>query len=96
MVQKKWDAFLLHKSMLQINTMILYDQARHHDFMIGAANLVGFSQNLGGYGGMLPRKIFYSRMLSGAFSRIFGTVYSLSLVHVIIICQCFFTDLSAS
>jgi hypothetical protein len=71
-------------------------QARRHDFVIGAANLVCFSQNLGGYGGMLPRKIFYSRMLSGAFSRIFGTVYSLSLVQVIVKCQRFFTDFSAS
>jgi hypothetical protein len=60
-------------------------QARRHDFVIGAANLVGLSQNLGGYGGMLPRKNVYSRMLSGAFSRIFGIVYSLPLVHVIVI-----------
>jgi hypothetical protein len=68
------------------NPVLLSMQARRHDFVIGAANLHGLSQILGGYGGMLPRKFFYSRMLSGPVSRIFGTVYSLPLVQIIVIC----------
>jgi hypothetical protein len=64
-------------------------QARRHDFVIRAKN--GGSRGVRGHA---TQEIFYSRMLSGAFSRIFGTVYSLPLVHIILACVTYFLQRS--